>query len=66
MTLLSLKQARGRPNRTFSNSRYTPQAFLLQIKANTVRSHGRTESTQGLLGELCGRARGALLSELCF
>lgn len=34
MTLLSLKQARRRPNRTFPNSRYTPHAFLLQIKAN--------------------------------
>lgn len=37
MTLLSLKQARGRPNRTFPNSRYTPGAFLLQIKANNCR-----------------------------
>lgn len=35
MTLLSLKQARGRPNTTFPNSHYTPQAFLLQIKANS-------------------------------
>lgn len=34
MTLLSLKQARRRPNRTFPNSHYTPHAFLLQIKAN--------------------------------
>lgn len=34
MTLSPLKQAKGRPNRTFPNSRYTPHAFLLQIKAN--------------------------------
>lgn len=34
MTLLSLKRAERRPNRTFPNSRYTPVAFLLQIKAN--------------------------------
>lgn len=34
MTLLSLKQAGRRPNRTFPNSHYTPLAFLLQIKAN--------------------------------
>ena len=43
MTLLSLKQARGRPNRTFPNSLYTPQAFLLQMKANNCGSHGRVQ-----------------------
>lgn len=34
MTLLSLKQAGRRPNRTFPSSHYTPCAILLQIKAN--------------------------------
>lgn len=56
MTLLSLKQARGRPNRTFPNSRYTPHAFLLQIKANNcpfpwqdrVHTAGTAERATGI------------------
>lgn len=56
MTLLSLKQARGRPNRTFPNSHYTPQAFLLQIKANnywfpwkdSVHTTGTSEKSTGV------------------
>lgn len=64
MTLLPLKQAKGRPNRTFPNCHYTPQAFLLQIKANslTVRSHGEIVSTRQEL--LRGPRRAPVGSEL--